>query len=186
MSAGAKVVSTKLENWRMLDNSVEPSVDHLFRDTDSAEFSDEPGRLVTTPSEFELHLPDLVDARERDLSNLPASEELNIDWVPVTSTVEFDLYFRNLVEAWKRDTSHISLMSLRVSHPAYKEIISMGRQALPLILAELDEKPDHWFHALSILADENPVSAGFCGTVREAAALWVAWGRDKKLIADAA
>ena len=186
MSAVAKVVSTDLESWCLLDTSVEPSVDHLLRDTDSAEFSEVVGRHDTSPSEFELFSLDLVEARDPYLSNLPAAEELNIEWEPVTPTVEFELHFRSLVETWKRDTSHLSLVSLRVSHPAYKGIISMGRQALPLILAELDEKPDHWFHALWILADENPVPTGFSGTVKEAAALWVAWGQEKKLIPDAA
>ena len=183
MSAVADVVPTELEDWRLLEDHVSPTVAHDLQASNSVEFSGEVEGPFSPPIEF-------LRVWKQGINYLPDSEEftgeLDVAGELVTPTIKFELHFRNLVEAWKRDTSHLSLVSLRVSHPAYKEIISMGRQVLPLILAELVEEPDHWFHALSILADENPVSTDFSGTVGDAAALWIAWGRNKKFIPDAA
>jgi len=99
-----------------------------------------------------------------------------------SSTVEVAKYFRGLANEWRRDTGHMSLMSQRVNHPAYKRILRMGNAAVPLILEELQRRPGHWFHALITLADDNPVPPDFNGTVEDAAALWIAWGQDNNLI----
>jgi hypothetical protein len=100
-----------------------------------------------------------------------------------TSTVKASEYFRSLAKEWNRETGHLSLISQRVTHPAYRRIIRMGGTAVPLILEEMRRSPtSHWFHALVILADENPIPQNFNGTVAEAVALWVAWGRQHKLI----
>jgi len=40
-----------------------------------------------------------------------------------------------------RNTSSLRNM---VTHPAYRQIIRLGRNALPLLLRELNERPDHW------------------------------------------
>ena len=90
--------------------------------------------------------------------------------------------FRDLANKWRRDTGHLSLISQRVKHPAYKRVLLMGSDAVPLILEEMRDRPDHWFHALITLTDDNPVPFDFNGTVEDAAALWVAWGQDNGLI----
>jgi hypothetical protein len=86
--------------------------------------------------------------------------------------------FDALVEQWRADTSHVSQVERRVMHPAYQKIIAMGPRALPLILCELHERPDHWFWALRLLAPEDPVPADFRGTVTEAVQLWIDWGKE--------
>lgn len=101
-----------------------------------------------------------------------------------TSTVNVSDYFRSLADEWKRDTGHLSLISQRINHPAYKRIIRMGRTAIPLILEEMQRSPGHWFHALTMLADSNPVPPDFDGTVDGAAELWITWGRSEKIIND--
>ena len=105
--------------------------------------------------------------------------------LPVAPTLEHEAHFRALTKDWKRDTNHLSVLSQRLTHPAYKQILGMGKTALPLILAELSVEPDHWFHALSLLADDDPIPLEFCGTVSEAAELWLDWGRSQDLIPDA-
>lgn len=119
-------------------------------------------------------------------SIVPTAEHDRLPIAPVTTTIDFDLYFKELVSEWKRDTGHLSLISQRINHPAYKRIITMGRAALPLILAELRDNPDHWFHALYLLADENPIPQSFHGSVTEAIELWVDWGCSRNLLSDAA
>lgn len=199
MSAVAKVVATELEDWRILDDDVALTVVDLDQESDfeiSTSGLDVDSEPVTQTDESEAYFRDVVEVltqRTGDLSLAHwffASEmyegELDIDPELATPTIAIESYFRSRVMKWKQDTSHLSLVSLRITHPAYREIVLMGRQALPLILAELEEEPDHWFHALMTLADENPVPAGFSGSVSEAAALWVEWGRSRKLIPDAA
>jgi hypothetical protein len=61
------------------------------------------------------------------------------------------------------------------AHPAYREIVGMGRE-VPLLLAELKRKPDHWFIALEEITGENPVPPGCEGKVEQMAAAWVRWG----------
>ena len=129
---------------------------------------------------------ELADWEMWDDGGVPTSGYEQLPIAPVTATIDFDLYFKTLAEKWKKDTRHLSLISLRVTHPAYKRIITLGRPALPLILAELRDEPDHWFHALSLLSDENPVPQSFRGTVTEAAELWVKWGHNNNLLSDAA
>jgi hypothetical protein len=60
----------------------------------------------------------------------------------------------------------------------YQKIIGMGRDAVPLILGELQREPDQWFWALEAITDENPVPAEAAGKVRLMAEAWLEWGRE--------
>ena len=121
---------------------------------------------------------------------LPVDEvEATGGYAPTTqekpsSTVNVADVFRALADEWSKDTGHMSLISQRINHPAYKSIIRMGKAAIPPILEDLKRRPEHWFHALITLADENPIPLDFNGTVDDAAALWVQWGRDNHFIAN--
>lgn len=66
-------------------------------------------------------------------------------------------------------------------HPAYQRIIGMGPAALPLILREMERRPDHWFWALQAITGTDPVTVGARGNMRGMAAAWVAWGKDNGL-----
>jgi hypothetical protein len=68
------------------------------------------------------------------------------------------------------------------SHPAYKEIIGMGQEVVPLLLAELKRKPDFWFAALRAITGEDPVPPESAGRIKEMAQAWVEWGRSKGYI----
>lgn len=93
--------------------------------------------------------------------------------------------FQVLASQWKRDTAHQSMLSSKVAHPAYLAIMRMGDSAIPLILEDLESEPDHWFWALHILTGEQPLPDDFSGTITDAARLWVAWGKQQGLLADA-
>ena len=49
--------------------------------------------------------------------------------------------FARLVQAWKRDTRYISSPTEIATHPAYQRIIGLGREVVPLILADLRQEP---------------------------------------------
>ena len=90
--------------------------------------------------------------------------------------------FRTLASAWERDVVNCSSASQMAMHPAYQQIIGMGREALPLILRELQRENNHWFWALRAITGENPVPAGSQGCVPEMASAWLDWGRRKGLL----
>ena len=93
---------------------------------------------------------------------------------------ELEENFRTLAAQWRKETRHFSLVKKAVAHRAYKKILTLGKGAIPLILRELQERPDHWFDALELLADENPVlpEHDFDQAVRA----WLDWGREKGFI----
>jgi hypothetical protein len=66
-----------------------------------------------------------------------------------------------------------------VLHPAYQQIIGMGKEALPFLIRELERNPDHWFWALRAITGEDPVPAEHRGRVRLMAQDWVKWARKR-------
>jgi hypothetical protein len=53
----------------------------------------------------------------------------------------------------------------------------MGKPALPLILEDLQENGGHWFLALRLISDENPVPSEHAGRIKQMREDWIAWGR---------
>ena len=97
--------------------------------------------------------------------------------VRLRPVVPAERVFAALAERWRRETAPLSSATDIALHPAYQRIIGMGQAALPLILAELERAPDHWFWALRAITNENPVTeedAGDLGRMRDA---WVRLAR---------
>ena len=82
--------------------------------------------------------------------------------------------FQEHAERWKKDTRHWSSVTKMVMHPSYRRIMGMGPAALPLILRELRDRPDHWLVALNAISGEDPASLE--STFDEAVSAWVIWG----------
>jgi hypothetical protein len=82
--------------------------------------------------------------------------------------------FHEHAERWKKDTRHWSSATKMVMHTSYRRIMGMGPAALPLILRELRECPDHWFVALNAITGEDPAPPD--STFRQAADAWLTWG----------
>ena len=96
---------------------------------------------------------------------------------PISRETTFEK-FRALVNQWKEDTQFVSSTTGMILHPAYQEIIGMGPEIIPLILKELENKPDHWFAALRALTGVDPVAPAQRGRVKAMANAWLNWGRD--------
>ena len=83
-----------------------------------------------------------------------------------------------LRDEWKRTRPKTSGSVLKaVMHPSYQRIIGKGAAAVPFILHELEQEPDHWFWALMAITGEDPVTAEVRGDIRQMASAWIAWGR---------
>ena len=90
--------------------------------------------------------------------------------------------FIRLKRLWNEETSGVSSVTRILLNYHYLKIISLGPRVIPLILAELSKKPDHWFVALAVLSDSDPTEPGL--TFTEATDAWLKWGRDKGYLAD--
>lgn len=90
---------------------------------------------------------------------------------------ELEGEFRNLVGRWRRETAMHSVTLKKAMHPAYQRIIGMGKDAIPLILRELLERPSgHWFWALNAITGEDP--AQVTDSIDDAIQAWLRWGRE--------
>lgn len=92
--------------------------------------------------------------------------------------------FKRLAAEWRDETGMFSSISKKTVHSAYRAIIDMGEQVVPLILRDLKERPDHWFMALKTITGADPVPRTANVTFEQAAEAWIAWGRARNLIAE--
>ena len=101
----------------------------------------------------------------------------NVDANRAEPTAELRTRFATLARTWRRETSHLSVVSRMAEHPAYREIVGMGWAAVPLLLAELQRRPDHWFMALEAITGTDPIPPESYGKVKEMADAWLRWGK---------
>jgi len=87
---------------------------------------------------------------------------------------ELETLFQEHAERWKADTEYYSSVTKMILHPSYRRIMGMGPAALPFILRELRERPDHWLVALNAITGIDPVPEK--NTFDEAVGAWLAWG----------
>jgi hypothetical protein len=89
------------------------------------------------------------------------------------------LRFQDLRSQWLAERSATSSsMELCMVWP-YLQIVAMGPKAIPLILAQLrgeGDEPDHWWIALRLLTDANPVPEEFAGQIVKMKEYWLKWG----------
>ena len=102
---------------------------------------------------------------------------------PTTPPKDLTDRFLRLSTEWKRDTGHLSLVSQIVAHSSYQSIIAMGESAIPFILRDLEKEPNHWFSALSAIADEGPeIPVHERGDIRAISEAWIKWGRLRNIL----
>ena len=65
-------------------------------------------------------------------------------------------------------------------HPAFREIVSLGRPVVPLIFKELVREPGfHWFHALRDIIGSGPeIPTEARGRLRPVTECWLSWGKE--------
>lgn len=67
-------------------------------------------------------------------------------------------------------------------HPAYQQIIGMGPEVVPLLLRDLAETESHWFWALRVITNDNPVPPEHRGRVDRMISAWLSWGMRNNLL----
>jgi len=85
--------------------------------------------------------------------------------------------FYELYEQWKSETGPTSSTEIMCSRPSYRAIINLGPDVVPIILEELQHRPDHWFIALQELTSDNPVPEEDAGDIVKMSEAWVNWGK---------
>ena len=84
--------------------------------------------------------------------------------------------FVELADQWENETVFYSNSTQMIQHPAYREIVSMGEPAVPLILERMRETGRHWDHALGDITGTNPVKRSDRGKIPAVQASWLEWG----------
>jgi hypothetical protein len=95
------------------------------------------------------------------------------------STSAIQAKFTRLATEWKSTRGHSSKMVDLVVHPSYQQIIGMGREAIPLLLVEMSDQPDHWDWALRAITGVDPVPQTSWGKLQDISEAWLAWGRSE-------
>lgn len=97
---------------------------------------------------------------------------------------DLGLKFLLLKAEWEADTFLSSSITQICMHPAYQEIIGMGESAIPLILAEIQRVPGHWFWALRAISGVDPTSPEDRGNISRMTEAWLSWGREGGYLAE--
>ena len=82
-----------------------------------------------------------------------------------------------LAAIWRYRVGPASPVTQMVAHPAYLQIIGLGRAVLPYLFRELARQPDHWFYALAAITGQDPIPAEAEGNVPAMTAAWLGWAR---------
>ena len=83
------------------------------------------------------------------------------------------------MEQSRKDTAHVSNIGKKALHPAYQEVIGMGKPVVPLLLAELRRELDDWFWALHAITGAQPMPSECRGNLKKMADAWLKWGSDQ-------
>ncbi|WP_292759005.1 hypothetical protein [Nostoc sp. NOS(2021)] len=97
----------------------------------------------------------------------------------VSRHIDSEVTFTALVKQWREETRGMSSTNQMSMHPAYQQIIGMGKAVIPLLLRELEKKSGHWFWALKSISREDPVPPEYRGKVKEMTKAWLEWGRQR-------
>ncbi|WP_217911139.1 hypothetical protein [Myxococcus sp. AM011] len=150
-------------------------------------------RLEVIP---QAELPWRVEPARRRVESWRVAKPIVVDFASKQSTVfrpsiaecvsadesGLQTQFDSLVAEWKNDVGIESSFVKRILHPAYQRIIGLGRPAIPLILRELRESPNHWGWALTSITGENPVPAEDAGRLRKIRDAWLRWGVSQGIV----
>jgi len=90
--------------------------------------------------------------------------------------------FQRFASLWRNEVGFSSSTSEIVGNPWYLRIIGLGPGAIPLLLREMEQNPDHWSPALEALTQASPVRATSQGRLLSVAGDWVDWGKSKNLL----
>ena len=80
--------------------------------------------------------------------------------------------FRRLAAEWHDAVAYHSSTTARNNHRAYREIIGLGTDIVPLLLRDLEENQTHWFCALREITGADPIPESAAGNIPKMIAAW--------------
>jgi hypothetical protein len=126
-----------------------------------------------------VSLEELISKSIESLVNqqisLPTSRESEVP-------LEISNKFYILAKQWENEVEGYSSTAQISDHPAYREIISMGTQIVPLLLKELKNNPIFWLSALNKITGINPILPEQRGKIKQMAEAWLEWGKNQGYI----
>lgn len=93
-------------------------------------------------------------------------------------TETLEAQFRRLAAAWQEAVAYQSSSTLRNNHPAYREIINLGPEVVPLLLRDMEERQTHWFCALREITGTDPIPAAAAGNIPKMIEAWRHWSKE--------
>lgn len=91
-------------------------------------------------------------------------------------------YVNTLADEWERETGGLSFMADRVTHRAYKTLLSMRMHAVPHLLVRMRQRGGLWFWLLSNVTGVRLQPIGDGGNVAAMTRAWLKWGVERGLI----
>jgi hypothetical protein len=86
--------------------------------------------------------------------------------------------FRRLAGEWHRAVAHHSSSTIRNSHPAYRAIIALGPEVVPLLLRDMEDNHTHWFVALRDITGAHPIPSSAAGNIPLTVEHWLRWAKE--------
>ncbi len=90
--------------------------------------------------------------------------------------------FHKLADEWSSEVGNVSSVTALTSHRKYQEIIALGWDVVPYLLADLQDKRGFWFPALNVITGIRPFDPRDAGNVTRMTQAWVQWGKNKRII----
>jgi hypothetical protein len=99
--------------------------------------------------------------------------------------VALEKRFRDLEAEWNEATWFLSSPPAIVNHPAFRAIIALGPAVVPLMLRDLEQRPNLtlWVWALPEITGEDiePDGDAAEAMMTRLARAWLRWGRERGL-----
>ena len=89
--------------------------------------------------------------------------------------------FLGHAEQWIKETQNISGTE-KFFNEHHRKIVEMGNEIVPILLNDIaiglraDGGPPHWFWALKLITEEDPVPTKERGNIELMAKRWIDWG----------
>jgi hypothetical protein len=87
--------------------------------------------------------------------------------------------FHRLADEWSREVSNVSSLTAMTSHPKYRQIVDMGWEVVPLLLADLEQNRRFWLPALREITGIQPFDPRDAGNSKRMTESWIKWGRNR-------
>ena len=130
-----------------------------------------------SPTRVNAEHPRAVGAAAEELEGKWADFALHYRMPASRQSLDLRARFDGLVEWWNRETQLTSSMTEIVAHPAYLEVIGMGKPVVPLLLREMARGGRLWAAALRAVTGVQPVPRESAGNAKRTIEAWLAWGR---------